>query len=70
MKEDMDILDLMMADINEFCNDKGIEYVFGAVSKDGEHFSVANNELSNIILKKSLKIISTITGDILTAIKR
>lgn len=61
MEEDMKILELMVSeDIGTFCEEKGIEYVFAAVSKDGKNSIIANNELSNIILKKAFKILRTI----------
>lgn len=61
MEENMKILELMVSeDIGNFCKEKGIEYIFAATSKDGKHSIVANNELSNLILKKAYKIIHTI----------
>lgn len=61
MKENMKILELIVSEtIGDFCAEKGIEYVFAASSKDGLHSIIANNELSNVILKKAFKVIKTI----------
>ena len=61
MEEDIKILELMVSeDIGNFCAEKGIEYVFAAVSKDGKNSIIANNELSHMILKKAFKVLRTI----------
>ena len=56
----MEELKKLIMEVNNYCKDNNIEYLFVAVCKEKKHDILANNVTTNKILKKALKTLEVL----------
>lgn len=60
MEEKMEGLDTLISEVDTYCNDNSIEYLFAAVAEGGKYTKISHNTIANAILKEAAKVIQTL----------
>lgn len=60
MEEKMKGLDKLITEVNKYCNDNNIEYVFTAVADGGKYVKLSRNTITNAVLKNADKILQAL----------
>jgi hypothetical protein len=60
MEEKMKGLEILVSEVDTYCNENSIEYLFTAVAEGGKHTLIKHNTVANAILKEAAKIVKTL----------
>lgn len=60
MEEKMNGLDTLISEVDTYCNENSIEYIFSAVAEGGKYTKISYNTIANSILKEAAKVIQTL----------
>lgn len=60
MEEKMKGLDPIISEVDTYCNENGIEYLFAAVAEGGKYTKISHNTIANAILKEAAKVVKTL----------
>lgn len=60
MEEKMNGLDKLVGEVDTYCTENKIEYVFAAVADGGKFVKISHNTVANTILKEAAKVIQTL----------
>lgn len=60
MEEKMKGLDKMISEVDTYCNDNSIEYLFAATAEGGKYTKISHNTIANAILKEAAKVVQTL----------
>lgn len=60
MEEKMEGLNKLVGEVDTYCNENKIEYLFAAVAEGGKHIKISRNTVANTVLKEAAKVIETL----------
>lgn len=60
MEEKMNGLDKLVSEVDTYCNENSIEYLFAAIAEGGKYTKISHNTVANAILKEAAKVVQTL----------